>query len=150
MLISAFTLPPDEAPQAILHFWYSARLPSQVLDTVLGKVLPLIANVCEKTTGKASMSLQSKTWQLGSAKLRVILTRSEWQRMFEMLKAHRDVGVTEKSRLAFVLAPSRIDYLDRKCFCMKPFARVAAMHYRKSGVLAPFGAQLSEFDRTNP
>jgi Domain of unknown function (DUF4470) len=150
MLISAFALPPDEAPVAILHLWYSARIPLLVLDTILSKVIPMVAEVCEKIRGKASSSLQSKTWHFGLAKLRVVLAKSEWQRMLKVLNAHIDVEAAEKSRQAVVFAPSRVDYVDRKLLCMKPFTRVASMHYRKTGVLAPFGAELSEFDRTNP
>ena len=50
--------------------------------------------------------------------------------MYQILETSFDGDKAEKSRKAVVLAPSRVDYVDRKFFTMKPFARVGNMHYR--------------------
>jgi hypothetical protein len=55
---------------------------------------------------------------------------------------------TETARINMTMGmnhPSRIDYLHRYLAALRPGHRLAAMHSRETGILAPFAADLSGF-----
>src|ERR1700738_4992157 len=62
LLLTALHYSPNEATQIMIHIWYSALIPQQVLHTLQENILPLIRDVCSKIKAKPANSLQSKTW----------------------------------------------------------------------------------------
>jgi len=48
------------------------------------------------------------------------------------------------------LAPSRVDYRDRFLVALEPSHRLSFYHYRRTGLVLPFGASSSRFDIRNP
>lgn len=151
-LLIALVFDLDEASIMILHFWYSAFIPKIMAQRVKNKILPLIQDVCVKISNTPNNSLQSKRFIMGSKTLRVVLTREQW--MLLPVRLTVPVGLTAAKakdiRNDIVLAPLRVDYRDRHLFTCSPSQRVAMMRYRTSGVLAPFGASLADFDTPNP
>jgi hypothetical protein len=53
LLLMALQFDPDTATPIMLHMWYSALIPAQMLRCLQEKVLPLVQDVC----GKFSQSL---------------------------------------------------------------------------------------------
>ena len=136
----------------MLHVWYSALVPADLLHTLRAGVLPLIQDVCEKIQSKQAQSLLSKTWTVGGRSLRLVLSRRQWDRLpsyFEV-PASLSAAQAQAVRAATVLAPERRDYLDR-ALLIKPLTwRVCAMKFCKDGLLLPFGWSQKEFRTPNP
>jgi hypothetical protein len=57
----------------MLHIWYSALIPVQMLLSLQEKLLPLIEDVCSKIgdEGPEAMWLQAKTWRIGNRSIAV-------------------------------------------------------------------------------
>jgi len=62
LLLIALNFSPDVATPIMLHTWYSALVPAEMLRSLQNSVLPLIQEVCKKIQAKPAQSLLSKTW----------------------------------------------------------------------------------------
>jgi hypothetical protein len=49
LLLVAFVFDPKEAAEIMIHLWYSALIPKEMLQALQNKVFPLIEAVCTKT-----------------------------------------------------------------------------------------------------
>ena len=149
ILLAAFVLPPEVAPTAMLHFWYSARLPMW-LPALIGKyITPLVADVCDKIRDKAPTTLQGKTFQFGISQVRVVLQKSQWDTYLSVLTRELNIEAAGRSRADVVLAPSTVDFVDRTFTTLKGFQRVAFMRQRRSGILSSFASSDAEFTMPN-
>ena len=150
MLLIAAQLPPPEASELILHIWYSARLTKGMVAAVDKHAREPIANIVSKVKGKANDVIQSKRWTFGTAEISVRLFKPQWTNLLHILDAKHDIAKTEEERRKVVLAPSRSDYRDRELFNLPGFGRLCSTRFRETGVLAPFGSALDDFDCPNP
>ncbi|KAL8792020.1 MAG: hypothetical protein Q9195_005361 [Heterodermia aff. obscurata] len=150
MLLLAAHLPPLDAAELILHVWYSGRLSQGMLDAIKKYVKEAVAEVVAKIKGKSDNVMQSKKWTYGDVEMRVCLYKPQWNTLLQILEAKHEVQKTEQERQKIVLAPSRIDYRDRELYKLSGPRRLCTTKFRETGVLAPFGSCLEQFNCSNP
>lgn len=75
MLLVALHYDPEVAVPMIIHIWYSALLPSGMVQSLQFDILPMIEEVCGKIKSKARDSLQSKTFIIRGRTLRLVLKK---------------------------------------------------------------------------
>lgn len=152
LLIALVVEDPKEAAECIVHLWYSALLRESDMTILRRRIRPLIADVCNKSTNKPSASLLGKTWTFGKRSLRVVLSKSAWDRLVCFLDPVSGLTVEKahQIRTRVTMSEHRKDRLERSIFASKPFHRVALVKFREEGLLLPFGAPRSNFTMPNP
>lgn len=142
----------NEAIDCILHVWYSALIRKSDLDVLQQRVRPLIEDVCEKISNKASGSCLAKTWTFGKRSLRLVLEKSSWDALLQATDIPEGLTAERANqiRTAVVLAESRKDYRDRNLVLQTPSHRVAKNRFWTDGLLLPFGSRRDEFKEPNP
>ncbi|KAL9041133.1 MAG: hypothetical protein Q9214_004213 [Letrouitia sp. 1 TL-2023] len=152
LLLVAFQFSPEEATPIMLHIWYSALVPADILHSLQDRVLPLFQEVCKKIRTKPAQTLLSKTWTFGTRTLRMVLTKEQWNHLSLYVKVPDDLSMVQAQavRASTTLAPKRKDYLDRALVSMPPAWRACVVKFRKDGILLPFGSSRREFDTPNP
>jgi hypothetical protein len=62
--------------EALIHLWYSASLPSDILLQLLSRVKPLFTDVCEQISAKGDEETVEKTWNFPHHRsLRLVLRK---------------------------------------------------------------------------
>ncbi|KAJ5047251.1 uncharacterized protein L3040_003090 [Drepanopeziza brunnea f. sp. 'multigermtubi'] len=152
ILLTSLYFDPDEAANIMLHIWYSALIPKQMLCSLQDKILPLFQEVCSKTRGRPAAALQSKTWSRGARSLRLVLPKGLWDCLPSYLQVPDGLSSAQaqKIMMATTLPPERRDYVDRAHYTRPPPWRVCTTKFRRDGILLPFGNPRSEFDTPNP
>ena len=152
LLLIALHFSPEEATPMMLHMWYSALVPAQMLESLRDNVLPLIQDVCNKIQAKPAQSLLSKIWTYGTRSLRLILTKEQWNHLLPYFEIPDGLSAAQAQviRLSTTLAPERKDYLERALLSQPPAWRVCTMKFRKDGILLPFGSFRQDHDSPNP
>jgi hypothetical protein len=152
LLISLNAEETKEAVDCMIHIWYSAFIKKSHLDILQGKIRALVAGVVQKVENKPLKSLQAKSWSFGSRTLRLVLTKEIWCKLLERLDVPVNLTVQKahQIRTAVTLAPSRIDYRERRYMCLLPAHRLGQERYRTDGLLLPFDASRVQFDKPNP
>jgi len=153
LLMIAQQFPIKEAVPAMIHLWYSARLPTTILETIQTKLLPMIEDVCNKVAKKPNNIPLGKTFKLeGGQSLRVVLTKPDWNRFKAYFTLHK--GLTPKMAELFrrkaVYDPARRDYHHKGFYTYWPALRVCADKFRQDGILLPYGASRKDFVAWNP
>jgi len=140
--------------EALIHVWYSASIPSDVLSLLQNRVKPLISDVCSKIANRPRNATLGKTWEFSDGRsLRLILKQKDWFRLGNFLDIPDDMTLedTTQIRRAVTLAPERSDYRDRWYFKDAfPFMRIAKQRFQEDGLLIPFGHPRTRFNRPNP
>ena len=161
LLLFAFVSLEDTSPSSVpdiaaslIHIWYSAFLPTNLLSSLKAKVQPLIGAVCAQMEIKPPDTLLGKTWTfLEGSTLRLVLQQKEWLRLHQFLDVPNGLTL-EKARsirAATVLAPERLDYRERWYYKdATPSMRLAKQRFREDGLLLPFGHPRTGFDVPNP
>ena len=152
-LLCAYALDTSLAVETVFHLWYSAFVPQGMLDALRENVLPLISDVCKKIEGRSDDArLQAKTWTFGSAKVRVMLSKKDWEalRLYFDLPPGFSGARARVVRRSVVEHPSRKDYVERKLYAQTPTMRIGMSAFRKHGILLPFGASKAAFKVPNP
>lgn len=152
ILLVSLHYEPAEATPILIHIWYSALIPEQILRSLCDNILPLIEDVCAKVESLEDNTRIGRTWKFGSKSLHLVLTKEQWCRLRQFFKVPEGLSVGEAQRIrkSTVLAPHRKDYLERSLYQKKPGWRVCAMKFREYGILLPFGASQKNFDTPNP
>ncbi|KAL6702167.1 hypothetical protein J3F84DRAFT_399618 [Trichoderma pleuroticola] len=142
----------DEAADCIIHVWYSALIRKSDLDMMQQKVLPLVQDICEKVKDKDAQSLLGKTWRFAKGSLRLVLQKSQWDRLLTYMNPPQGLTAEQASsiRTAVTLAESNKDFLDLHLLFQSPARRIAKHRFRQDGLLLPFGAPRQEFQEPNP
>jgi hypothetical protein len=152
LFLVALHFDPEEATAIMLHTWYSALVPKKIVDSLQVNIATLIKDVCGKIEHKNDDSLQAKTWKYGTRSLRVVLKKSQWNRL--LLYFEVPVGLltaqAQRIRVATTLAPERKDFVDRALYNRPPVWRASMMKFRSDGILLPFGASRQDRDTLNP
>lgn len=152
LLFVALSFEPDLAAAMMIHIWYSALLPHDMLDSLRQVMLGKVVEVCDKIKNKPLAFLQAKTFLFGKRTLRLVLKKHQWNELKDYLNTPEDLTleIAQTIRRRVMLAPERVDYLHR-ALCNQPSAmRVATMTFRKDGILLPHGASRDQFDVPNP
>jgi hypothetical protein len=151
-LLSALHFDPSTSAPIMLHLWYSALIPTIMLETLQKEILPYIEDVCSKVKDKSPESLQAKTFKLPHGSLRLLLKKEHWFQLASFFKVSK--GLTSQSatarRVQTMLNPGRMDIVDRALYAMPPGQRMGCWKFRKEGILLPFGCSTQKFDTPNP
>lgn len=152
MLLVALHYDPEVAVPMIIHIWYSALLPSGMVQSLQFDILPMIEEVCGKIKSKARDSLQSKTFIIRGRTLRLVLKKEDWMNLMAYFQVPEGLSAKEAQMLRhdIVLAPARVDYRERAMLQWPPALRLGEMYFRSAGVFLPFGCSLAAFDTPNP
>ena len=142
------------AAESLIHVWYSAFIPPNLLFSLQTKVRNLLRDDSTHTAEVIHDGKVKKTWTFHRDRILGITIRADqWLRMEAFLEV--PTGLTRKSaqqlRAAVVMAPERADYRDRWYFkdaC--PSMRLAKQQFREDGLLLPFGHPRVEFSVPNP
>ncbi|MCJ1477201.1 hypothetical protein MMC13_005872 [Lambiella insularis] len=127
-------------------------MPSQLLEALRERLLPLIAEVCTKYQSNPSNSLVIGDWRFGSRKLCLVLLKNQWSRLSSYLEVPEGLSALKarKVRTAITMSPERIDFRDRAWCSQPPAWRVSKNAFREEGILLPFRASRKHFDTPNP
>jgi hypothetical protein len=152
MLLVALHLDPETVVPMIIHLWYSALLPSAMMQTLESSILPLVQDVCDKIKDKSAGSLQAKTFNIDGRTLRMVLKKEDWTQLIDFCKTPE--GLTaEKAQIArrrIMLAPERVDFRDRGMLHLPKAVRQSEMYFRDTGIFLPYGCSTKAFDVPNP
>jgi hypothetical protein len=152
LLLVALHFGPETAVPIMIHVQYSALLPAVMVELLRKDILPYIQDVNIKTKGKPADSFQAKTFNFAKGSFRVVLQKTEWIRLTKVFEV--PPGLTKERAISVrrtaILAPQRVDYLDRALYKYSPSLRAGVMKYRGDGILLPFGCSIKEFDTPNP
>lgn len=152
MLLVALHFESDVAVPMIIHLWYSALLPSCVMQAIQTNILPIIEHVCQKIKTKPGGTLQAKTFEIGGRQLRITLKKEDWARLARFCQVPEGLTAEAAQRIRhrITLAPERVDYRDRALLNMPASVRQGEMYFRHTGVLLPYGSSTRDFDTPNP
>ncbi|KAI8961484.1 hypothetical protein F5Y11DRAFT_326332 [Daldinia sp. FL1419] len=143
---------PIIAAEHVLHIWYSTLITESCYNLLQSKLRPMVEDVCNKIGHRIGSSLLAKTWSFGSTSVRLVLSRDEWF----SLRSYFDVprGLTkdaaQRVRQGVMLAPERVDYVDRSLCLKSPSERLGMFKFRSDGMLLPFGHTRAVFTIPNP
>jgi hypothetical protein len=129
-----------EAAELAVHLMYSAAL------------TPAMAEYVRKCTETiyGSHGAQSGEWNTrGAGKIRSLQRFSDLQVAFQMLRSQYKLSDALASMHSMLLAPGRVDYRDRHLSYLEPSHRVSFSRFRRTGVLAPFSADVNHFTEPN-
>ncbi|KAF2623920.1 hypothetical protein BU25DRAFT_349343 [Macroventuria anomochaeta] len=152
MLMTALLLDAKVAVPMIIHLWYSAILPRVMVDVLQFSLLPLIEDVCTKIRNRPDGSMQAKQFAFNGNKLRIVLKKEEWFNLAKFFIVPEAVTL-EKSQMIrrrVTLAPERVDYRERAMLQWPCALREVDIHFRREGVLLPYGCSIAAFDTPNP
>ncbi|KEY73762.1 hypothetical protein S7711_03071 [Stachybotrys chartarum IBT 7711] len=152
LLIALFVNDPNEAVLCIIHVWYSSLLRKSDLAMLQGLIRPLLQAVCDSIKDKGEDAVMAKTWSSEGRELRVVLTKSSWDRLVSFLDVPAGLTVERATRIRteVTLAESRRDFVDRHMCCQPTHHRVPLRRFREDGLLLPFGYPRHEFVTPNP
>lgn len=152
LILVALQFSPEEATPIMLHIWYSALVPADILHSLQNRVLPLVQEVQKKIQTKPAQTLLSKTWTFGTRSIRIVLTKEQWDHLSLYVEVPDGLSMAQAQavRGSTTLAPERKDYGDRALLCMPPAWRTCVVKFRKDGILLPFGSSRRDFDTPNP
>ncbi|KAF2470499.1 uncharacterized protein BDR25DRAFT_325695 [Lindgomyces ingoldianus] len=152
MLLAALRFEPETAVPIMIHIWYSALLPARIAQAVEDCLLPYIDDVCTKVKDKDASSLLGKTFKIRGRSLRLVLKKGEWFRLCGFFKIPAGLRAIDAQsvRQRTMMAPERVDYVDRALYRQSPAIRMGMYRFRVDGVLLPFGASRKDFDTPNP
>ena len=150
MLLITVLLSAPIAAELVLHVWYSARLTSDMVQSLQKFIKPLIADIVGKIVDRPSGVLYSKTWIFNTGTVSARLHKEQWSFMLAMLEKDHNVDTTEKSRKEIMLNHTRLDHRERSLLPLSPSRRVCADRMRQEGILLPFGSCLASFNFPNP
>ena len=143
--------------ESLIHLWYSASLPSDIIHQLTSRVKPLFADVCRQiSTGaaEAAGTTVERTWFFSCGKsLRLALRKEDWFRLEALCDIPPDLTHQKARdiRTAITIAPERRDFRDRWYFkdCT-PSTRMSKQKFHEDGLLVPFGHKRMGFDVPNP
>ncbi len=152
LLLIAMHYESNIACPMMLHLWYSALVPADLVARLTSNLLPLIQDVCSKISNKPENSLQAKTWKYKTHSMRVVLQKSQWTKLLSYFEVPADLSASKAHdiRIASTLAPSRVDHLHRFLYTIPTGKRLVVTKFREDGILLPFGASRKDFTIPNP
>lgn len=159
LLILLFLLFPHKevfVTEAIIHLWYSTKIPQRLIDEVQSKIAPIIDKVCEEFGDETdAKSADCKLeWSSGTRRLIALLTKEQWLSLQSVWKPELNdykYLTAVESWQKTLTDESCLLYLERQLYLfVRRGCRVADLHFRASGILQPFGASADKFTALNP
>ena len=152
LLLVALHFEPETAVPIMIHLWYSALLPANMLYSLQQSILPYVEDVCKKIWTTKEGVLQAKTFIIGDSSVRIVLLKEQW---FELKDFFKVPPRLTKQNADFIRrqtteAQERIDYVDRAVYMQPKGKRAGIMRFRHTGILLPYGASQKDFDTPNP
>jgi hypothetical protein len=129
---------PTIAADMALHFWYSTFLPDEYqlqLSTIVQSFLQLQAQ-----SGTITLPLGPRS------RLSATFPKAVTEFFMHFISSSLPIG-DQGDRVRNM--PLRRDFRDRMYESLQPSHRVAFVHYRRFGVVLPFGAMTAHFNRLN-
>lgn len=146
-LILALSDKPEQAAEKLLHLWYSAFLPKDLLSQVVSD----FKKVPEKRFVHAELKKFIKMQWTNNEKTQSVITTSK---ITEELEKHlctsRTLSECELARKRRVLSPDVFDDMETNMFAMNAFRRVSYMRFINTGVVLPIAASTDSFTEPNP
>lgn len=127
----------------IIHLWYSAFLTAEHRATIHRWVRPLISEVVTKIQEKKEDAILAKTFPICGSSIRIMLQKAHWLRMLDMLDRDLEYQLAKSNRHDII--SHRTDHLHRDLFNKRNYERAARWKFRQTGILLPFGADLTDF-----
>ena len=149
LLILALILDPHEAPEILLHVWYSARLTPRIAMILQEKVKPMVLDVLQKIRYKSDSTILAKTWSSRRVSISVRFYKSQWMFLLKMLEAEMTLEKAESERKYIMLHKDRLDFRERNWFNFYPGSRWCANKLLETGVLLPVGHCNDDFTVPN-
>lgn len=76
----------------LIHFWYSASLPNEIITQLVSRVKPLLAEVCGTISAKAAGEIVDWTWHFSRDRsLRLALKKEDWLRLEALCEVPPDL-----------------------------------------------------------
>lgn len=137
----------SRAIECALHLWYSAFLSNDHIDLLRTRLRPLLVVLMLYSKNRKT---KSTTVLIGPGQVQMSVTYELLRAIVEMIDATHDKSKAQESRRKIVLG--RTDHVHRHLFNyrQKLHRRCSLLHFRQTGVLLPFGADLSDFTVPNP
>lgn len=137
--------PLENAAELATHLMYSSALPVPMMIH-----LYRLINV-NYGHGGWEGQLIFRQWLAtrGKGKLHITQVVEDMKTPMEMFLSNYELPRALKDMHDIMLSPSRVDYRDRYFSGLKPGHRMALLHFRQSGVLAPFSANITHFTEPN-
>jgi hypothetical protein len=95
----------------MLHVWYSAMLPQAIVQALQEGILPYIQDVCGKIHKKPEDSMQAKTFVQGRRSVRIVLKKSEWTALAEMVVPSKELTAPVAQTIHRAITQARIDHV---------------------------------------
>lgn len=152
ILLVGLLFDPEMASPIMLHLWFSAFVPAELLSLLRERIMPLVQAMCSKTTSWAPSGLYSETWSLESRSLTLTLTNQAWTHLLTYFEVPNGLSTAAAKalRTETTLSLQRSDYIERDFCRLPPGQRVAMLRFREDGILLPFGASREIYDTPNP
>jgi hypothetical protein len=135
----------DEAAECALHLMYSAALTPVMLAHLHRSIDAIYGQ--NAWQGHPSPSARWRT--RGRGEIRATQHFSNMRPVLQMFLSTYGLPEALKNMHDIMFNPSRVDYRDRYIANLEPSHRMAFMHYRKSGVVAPFSYDTGHFTQPN-
>jgi hypothetical protein len=152
MFLIALKFQPKTAVPMIIHLWYSALLPSSMMEAIHAFIFPLIDEVCGRIKDEDSSSLQVETFEINGKTIRIELKKDDWNRLAELCRIPTQLTAVaaQRNRRNVMLDPEEIDFRERVMLSWSYGVREGETHFRESGIFLPFGCSTKPFDTPNP
>ncbi|PGH12477.1 hypothetical protein AJ79_04221 [Helicocarpus griseus UAMH5409] len=127
----------------MLHLWYSAFLPDELMESIRNTIFPAIQTALDSGT-------EGGNWSKGNVTLRAELSTSDLNNILASLTetpASFADAVVQRKNVTF--AESSKDFRDRAYVSFPQSRRLAQQKYWKEGLLLPFGASTKDFKNPN-
>lgn len=134
---------PQEAAEAAIHLMYSSSLTREIADHLQHSLENILNN--DNAFGGSTFDLSIQ----GNSRLTSVSNPTIVSFLHTFMTAVYSRSAATQSRDGVMMAPCRIDYLDRHLSLLKPTHRLSFLRNRKTGILAPFGADVTHFTEPN-
>ncbi|KAK5949041.1 hypothetical protein OHC33_009962 [Knufia fluminis] len=154
ILLVTLLFPAEEASKIMMHLWYSAYLPAEMVRRVRERLIPVVGKcinrISELKLEWSSQAMTNERFLYHGSRVTLYLSTRLWANIWHTLAFDLDY---EKARESRADAMSNCVELDtRHAFWLRqPTARrIADSHFMATGILAPLGQDVSEYTIPNP
>jgi hypothetical protein len=152
MFLIALKFQPKTAVPMIFHLWYSALLPSSMMEAIHAFIFPLIDKVCGRIKDEGGSLLQAETFEINGKTIRIELKKGHWNRLAELCRIPTQLTAetAQCNRRNVMLDPEKVDFRERVMLSWSYGVCERETHFRESGIFLPFGCSTKPFDTPNP
>ena len=153
LLLIGLTVEDDnEAVECMIHVWYSAFLRASDMAILRDRILPMIDEVCREIQNNPPALILGKTWTFAQHSCRIELTKESWEIVMLHVDHIRNLSAERASQIrsAAILAPNRLDDVEKHMLALTPTQRICKQRFREDGLLLPFGASRLDSNVPNP